>query len=358
MIPVGASLKDHGASKGAVASFLLSTPQTGVDSILVTYSLLGWVFAVYRVVVAFITGILGGWIIDRFTDGSVRSDSTIAPAQEIESAAENTPTNSPHPTGQPPSVKLKRGLRYGLYSLPQDIGGPLVIGLLIAALIGSLFASGSLAQSALGSGILPMLLMMVVGIPMYVCATASVPIAAALIIAGVSPGAALVFLVAGPATNAATITTIWKILGRASAIAYLCVVGVGALAAGALLNLLLRNPAISTTMHAHQELLPAWFSQASAVALLVVLGVALWPRRKKVTQASAPDAAEKLTLKIDGMTCTHCAAAVQRALEATEGVQSAEVSLEEKRAVVAGKGLDVAKLVAAVDAIGYKASAA
>ena len=206
-----------------------------------------------------------------------------------------------------------------------------------------------------------MLVMMLVAIPMYVCATASVPIAAALIMAGVSPGAALVFLVAGPATNAATITTIWKILGRNSAIVYLSVVALGALGAGALLDLLLRNPQLSTSLHHHGELLPAWLSTASAIILLAVLVNAVLPRRKrskKMESTSLPEGLGKVELKIEGMHCSNCANAVQRALTSQPGVASAEVMLEEKRAVVVGSDIDTDKLVAAVDEIGYKAAPA
>jgi uncharacterized membrane protein YraQ (UPF0718 family)/copper chaperone CopZ len=357
VIPVGASLKQHGASKGAVSSFLLSTPQTGVDSILVTYSLLGWVFTVYRVVVAFITGIVGGMLIDRFTDGDQPApvaDQVQDTAEAIATPSSKSPLGS---SGKPTPSKLTRGLKYGLISLPKDIGNSLIIGLLVAALISTLFTTGSLEKSVLGSGIIPMLVMMVIAIPMYVCATASVPIAAALILAGVSPGAALVFLVGGPATNAATISTIWKILGRRSATLYLAVVAVGALGAGALLDLLLRNPQLSTTLHHHGELLPAWFSQASAVVLVVVLINALWPRSRK-QMTTTQESKGNLTLRVEGMSCSHCVSSVKRALESQAGVASADVSLEEKQAIVAGAGYDLDKLIAAVEELGYRAAPA
>jgi len=203
VIPVAASLKKHGASRGATTSFLLSTPQTGVDSIFVTLSLLGPLYAIYRPVAALITGVVGGVIVDAVDRGDAHQNK----AKEVCTDACCNP-------GIKDSA-LKRIWDYGFIALPSDIGKTLLVGLLIAALISAVVPEGFIPESL--SGIWAMLAMLLLSIPMYVCATGSVPVAAALIAAGFSPGAALVFLVAGPATNAAAITTIWKILGHVHA---------------------------------------------------------------------------------------------------------------------------------------------
>jgi uncharacterized membrane protein YraQ (UPF0718 family) len=262
VIPVATSLRRHGASRGATTAFLLSTPQTGVDSILVTYSLLGPVFAVFRPVVAFVTGLLGGWLVDAREREAVGGSDDPPPCED----------DCCRPRGRRNPVW--RALRYGFVDLPADIGRPLLAGLAVAGLIAGLVPDDFFA-GVLGTGIVGMLAMMAVGIPLYVCATASVPIAAALMAKGVSPGAAMVFLVTGPATNAATVATVWKVLGRRTALTYLGVVAVSALGSGLLLDGLLtaRAPQLLDA-HAH-GMLPGWFSTGSAVALLGLLAAAV-----------------------------------------------------------------------------------
>lgn len=260
VIPVAASLRRHGASRGATVAFLLSTPQTGVDSIMVTFGLLGPVFAVFRPLAALLTGVAGGWLVD---------------------AADRRPD-----TGEPPVVctdeccarragegRLRRLLRYGFVTLPRDIGRAMIVGLVIAGLITAAIPDDFFA-GALGTGIGAMFLMMLIGIPVYVCATASVPVAAALIAKGVSPGVALVFLVTGPATNAAAITTLWKVLGRRTALIYLGSVAAAALISGLLLDYIFVAQGIEACRGAHW-MLPASLKAASAVVLLVVLGAGL-----------------------------------------------------------------------------------
>ncbi|MHC4643577.1 MAG: SO_0444 family Cu/Zn efflux transporter, partial [Planctomycetota bacterium] len=208
VIPVSMSLHKHGASKGSTISFLLSTPQTGVDSIFVTLSLLGPVFAVFRPLAAFITGIVGGTLVDVFEQKN--KDDVQPPQKCTDECCDTTVTHG----------RIKNGLKYGFITLPRDIGKAMLVGLAIAAVISALVPDGYFAEK-LGTGIFAMVVMMFLGIPVYVCATASVPVAAALILKGLTPGAALVFLMTGPATNAASFITIWKVLGKVTAITYL-----------------------------------------------------------------------------------------------------------------------------------------
>jgi len=343
VIPVSASLRRHGASRGATVAFLIATPQDGVDSVAVTFSLLGGAFAIFRLAVALVTGIVGGAVV------------AFSGADEQASGDETCREACCAPGGAP-GGRLRRIFSYGFLTLPRDIGRALVVGLLVAALIGAVVPKDFFA-GVLGGGVLAMLVMMALGVPVYVCATASVPIAAALVAKGASPGAALVFLMTGPASNAATIATVWKVMGRRTAVIYLATVALGALAAGLAMDYVFEVRGIAVGAAA-PWMLPAWLKSAAAVALLGVLGVALV--RGKHTHHEADGAGETgvptRVLRVTGMTCSHCADTVRRALEECPGVESAEVDLVRGRAVVKG-GADADALVAAVGGVGYHAEA-
>jgi len=267
VIPVAMSLRKHGSSRGATVSFLLSTPQTGVDSIAVTHSLLGPVFAVFRPLAALLTGTLGGWLTDRLErPGPAGAEDGVATCTD-ECCCGHQRRNG-----------VLRALRYGFVTMPRDIGKSILLGLLIAGLIAALIPDDFFA-GAIGAGVGAIFLMMLLGIPIYVCATASVPIAVALMAKGVSPGAALAFLIAGPATNAAAIVTIWKVLGRRTAAIYLFTVAVSAVLCGLALDYIFRVSRVAQHIHAGHAMLAPWVGTASAVALLLMVGVALAPRR-------------------------------------------------------------------------------
>ena len=340
VIPVAASLRRHGAGAAATTSFLISTPQTGVDSIMVTLSLLGPLFAVFRPIVAFLSGLFGGVLVNLFgfEKGAPPEEHPVCTA-ECCSGAEN-------------GHAFVRALRYGFVTLPRDINKALIVGIVLAGVITAAVPPNYLA-SVLGGGIAAMLIMMAVGIPIYVCATASVPIAAALIAKGVSPGAALVFLMTGPATNAATITTVWKIMGRRIAVIYLVTVAVSALAAGLILDAFFNAGGAHAMSHSHW-MMPRAVGLASAIALVVVLAAAFFRPAKVGKVVPAGGKARVLRMKIEGMTCNHCAGAVQRSLVESAGVRSAEVDPKKGEALVNGEGFDVARLTEAVEALGYK----
>jgi uncharacterized protein len=264
------SLHKRGASKSATIAFLLSTPQTGVDSIFVTFSLLGPVFAVFRPIAAFVTGIVGGIFVDMF-DRTEKSGQSPPKRTDTCCAGGNT-------------GKVISGLKYGFITLPRDIGRAMLVGLVVAAVISALVPDGFFADK-LGTGIVPMLVMMAVGIPMYVCASASVPIAAALILKGITPGAALVFLMTGPATNAASFVTIWNILGRKTAIIYLATVAGCALLSGILLDYIAAGVHFEIVTRPHQ-MLPQAVEYASAVVLLTILISATLRKKDKPDSAT------------------------------------------------------------------------
>ncbi|MGD9110519.1 MAG: SO_0444 family Cu/Zn efflux transporter [Phycisphaerales bacterium] len=254
VIPVSMSLRKHGASRGATISFLLSTPQTGVDSIFVTLSLLGPVFAIFRPLTAFATGIIGGGLVDAF-------DRT--------SKTEKSPVCEDECCSDTKKSKLRIGFKFAFVTLPRDIGKAMLVGLVIAAFLSALVPDDYFADK-LVHPVVAMLVMMVLGIPVYVCATASVPIAAVLIMKGLDPGAALVFLMTGPATNAASFTTIWKGLGGRTAIIYLATVAGCALAAGLLLDYIAAGFDFAV-MTRPGWMMPQVAKNASAVVLLSIL---------------------------------------------------------------------------------------
>ena len=266
VIPVSMSLHKHGAGRGPTISFLLSTPQTGVDSIFVTLSLLGPVFAVFRPLAALVTGVMGGTLVNLLGE---KTESQRPLPNELTKQTDDGGKNK----------KVFNGLKYGFITLPRDIGKAMLLGLFVAALISALVPEGFFAEK-LGTGILPMLVMMLLGIPVYVCATASVPVAAALIAKGITPGAALVFLMTGPATNAATFITIWKVLGNRTALVYLATVAGCALAGGILLDYIAAGVNIEIVTKPHWMLPPA-VKYISAFVLLAVLTFAFVSKKRQ-----------------------------------------------------------------------------
>lgn len=262
VIPVVASMRRHGASRAAATSFLLSTPQTGVDSILVTYSLLGGVFAIFRPIAALICGMIGGAMVLLFGQSASGTGGTEETPECADSCC----------TGDRSRPVLFRAARYGLVTLPRDLAVPLLIGIVVAGVLTALVKPGQL-NVYLGNGIVSILAMMAAGIPLYVCATASVPIAAGLVHMGASPGAALAFLIVGAATNPAGVAMVWKIMGRRTALLYLLTVAISALLCALLLDgifVLVQAWIPDMAAHEHSESVGPW-SAFWAVALLAVL---------------------------------------------------------------------------------------
>lgn len=354
VIPTGISFYKHGASKASTVSFLISTPQTGVDSIFVTYSLLGLPFAIIRPVVAFITGLFGGLIAKKIDP---------QPALAADSKNDN---GENMPEGFFP--KIKEMFRYSFVEFLQDISNWLIIGLLIAALI-SVFVPDNFFADKVPNNFLGMLIILVVAIPVYICATASVPVAAVLMMKGLSPGAALVLLMAGPATNAATITMIGKILGRKSLIAYLGAIITGALLTGLFIDNFLPaewfrlSEHFGHMGHDHKEMLPLWLKTGSAIilTLLILNGyiMKLINRGKMNEVKGSPDGTEfnpysVSTIYVGGMTCNHCKENVENSIKSVEGVEEVSVDLTTGKVNITGNSPDLSKIKTGIEEIGYK----
>ena len=271
VIPVVASMRRHGASRAASTAVLLSTPQTGIDGIAATYALLGPVFALFRPVAALVSGLLGGVLV------LLLGRSARDPNDDAESLP---PCTDSCCTGDRSHGALVRALRYGFVTLPRDLAVALLLGALIGGTMGVVLPPGQL-EAYLGGGLGSILLAMALGIPLYVCATGSVPIAAGLIYLGASPGSALAFLIVGPATNTATLTTIWKILGYRCASLYLATVAASAVICGLLLDAIV--PLVGRwlpqvgSLACHGEHGGAWLNLWAATLLAVLVASRIVP---------------------------------------------------------------------------------
>ncbi|OGS08311.1 MAG: hypothetical protein A2270_10800 [Elusimicrobia bacterium RIFOXYA12_FULL_51_18] len=266
VLPAAVSLKNKGAAKGATLSFLISTPESGIDSIVLSFALLDPIMAFFRPLAAFTTAVLAGTAENLFG---------VAEAEKP-SKSKRTPACACCHTGDKKAKqglieKFKAGMEYAFVEMLGDIGKWLVFGIVAAGIISYSFPQ-SFIERYFGSGWLSMLLMLIVGIPMYICASASTPIAAALIAKGMSPGAALVFLLAGPATNAAGIAVIAKLMGRRTVAIYLATISVSALAMGALLNQVYTFAGINprAIIGRAGEMTPEWLGMISAVVLMAL----------------------------------------------------------------------------------------
>jgi hypothetical protein len=269
VLPTAISLRKQGASKGATVSFLISTPESGVDSIAITYALIDPLMTIFRPIAAFITamtaGIVENLFPDRKTKERMEKDKNLCIFCEDE---ENTIQNHNHSL----SYRLIKGLHYAFTDLLGDIAKWLLIGVGIAGII-SYFVPKTLIENYLGYGWQAMLIMLIVGIPLYICATASTPIAAALIAKGMSPGVALVFLLVGPATNIAGVLSVGKFLGKRFVVIYLLSISVCAIVLGLLLNqiYLISGINIKATLGKAGEVLPHYIKVISSIILIILM---------------------------------------------------------------------------------------
>ena len=382
VLPTAMSLRREGASKGATTSFLIATPQTGIDSIMATYSLMGLPFAIIRPLAALVTALLGGTLVNTFDRNG---------KEELHA--------SEHVSETPMTLKEKiiGALRYGYVDMMQDIGKWLVIGLIVAGLITVAVPDGFFATFA-HRPLLGMLLVLACAVPMYLCATGSIPIAVALMLKGMTPGAALVLLMAGPAVNVASILVIRKVLGKRTLWLYLAAIVGGALAFALGIDYLLPREwfteslaTITAACHTHTP----WFNILCTIVLLALLVNALVRRfvRKPASEACGcggachgnEDACHEDTCKeegccekgtdateevlplheekpaeqvfiVTGMHCNHCRNSVLRIVGNLPGVDSVEVDLPSGKMSISGTA-DKESIIQAVDALGFVAKA-
>lgn len=406
VIPTSVGLRKEGASHGACASFLIATPQTGVDSIAATYSLMGLPFAIVRPVAALFTAMFGGWMVNRFAgeEGLMEADARRkTDGHDGHGGEENGHehgcgcgyhhdhedsccghSHHHHEGGEGWGAKLHEALEYAFVEMMQDVGKWLIVGLLIAALITVAVPNEWLA--ALHEyKLLNMLIVLAVAIPMYVCATGSIPIAVSLMAKGLTPGAALVLLMAGPAVNSASMLVIGKVFGRRTLTFYLLSIVIGAVAFGLGIDYLLPQEWFSVQAGfveagahcAHSLSVMDWVWIAALVALLLN---AFWQLHRGHgchchehnhechchdhghechchDHEADEEACERNlvhTYRVKGMSCNHCKANVERAIRGVDGVTDVAVDLAAGMATVTGKH-DTNQLVERVKSFGYEA---
>ena len=337
VLPTAIAMRRNGASRGASTSFLISTPQTGVDSIAATWSLLGYAFALLRPLAALITAVLGGMAVGK---SEATTDTETCRTEDATSDATKSI-----------SRKCLDALRYGFIDLVGSIGGWLVTGLIIAALI-TVYVPADFF-SILGSNpLLSMITVLVIAVPMYVCATGSIPIALSLVMKGLSPGTAFVLLMAGPAANFASFTLISREMGRKAAVIYLVSIIIGAITFGLGIDYLLPAEWFRIgnihTLAGHDRVFSLFPSVCSAV-LVTLLAVTLI-KRYKHHHIKLSTMTKEYTIK--GMNCPHCQATVTKSISAVKGVQQVDVNLSTGIATVEGEH-DAEDIVTAVRNAGF-----
>ena len=337
VIPTAIGLRNEKASKGAIASFLIATPQTGIDSILATFSLMGLGFAIIRPTAALITGVCGGLLVNRL----VKDEGSCS----LEGSSQLSSLNS--------QLKIWRVLKYAYYDMLRDIGLRLLIGLIVAALI-QVAIPDEFFLSFGSQPLLQMLAILVIAVPMYICSTGSIPVAAALMLKGLSPGAALVMLMAGPAVNLASILVVHKSMGRRFTSVYLMTIVGFAILFGLLLNATGWDFTI-TNQHVccmNTSVLPSPFKLICATVLTVLIIFALMMKFFSKFTSKKTIAPDITIYRVEDMHCSHCEAAVVRAVEALPGVENAKASASANTLTIKGSATEKT-IRAAVEGIGY-----
>jgi len=325
VIPLAESIRRDGASRSAVMAFLVSTPSSGVDSILATYALMGPVYALFRPIASFVSGIMVG-LITHFKGGSDKPP-----------VADQQKQNKPK---KKPDKSFKEVMTYGFKVIPGEISKSLLLGVLIGGAISAVVPADFGTTYLLGSPVLNYVVILLISIPLYICATGSIPIAAALITKGLLPGAALALLIAGPATNSVTIAFVYKKLGKRTAILYVLSISITAVLTGLLFDALISTDAAAMKFVTATEDAHFWeiFKIGCAVLLAYVFFNAkydlnLWNYFKKIFNRSET-MANTHTITVPDMTCQHCQMTISKSLEQMPEVQSVEIDLTAKKVTV------------------------
>jgi uncharacterized membrane protein YraQ (UPF0718 family)/copper chaperone CopZ len=343
VVPTGLYLKDQGASSPSAISFLISTPQTGADSIIATYGLMGPLFAWYRPIAAFVSGVVGGIAVRLFGDKDYNS---IGDAQ-----------NSDEEVKAPLKKRAVSSFKYAFGEFLDGIALHFLIGLVIAAVISVVIPADFIASIGLGSGIVSMLIMIAIGAPMYICSTSSIPIAVMLMAKGLSPGAAFVFLFMGPFTNAASLILVSKKFGRKTTVVYFLSTAVSAIGFGYLLDFITSVTNVKFSFLATGEAAMGAGPLQIAVASVFSAFVLFYALRKLKRYAAKVSASRKVLgsfeqYSVEGMDCPNCAAGLEAALRSEDGVDNAEITFESGQLKIWGT-VNKEKVEKMVEAHGY-----
>jgi len=344
VLPTAVALRRSGASRAASTSFLIATPQTGVDSIAATYSMMGLPFAILRPVAALVTSLIGGLAVGHWERKGTLDDVSTEASYEFSELPEGFWN------------KVVETFRYGFFDMMQSIGRWLLLGLIVATLITVLLPDDFFSTYARWP-FLNMFIIVLVAVPMYVCATGSIPIAAALMLKGMSPGCALVLLMAGPAANVASMFVVNKAFGRKATIVYLLSIIGGAMGFGVLVDYWpgLRETFVAAlpchVMH-HGMHGASWFSTVCSIFLLGMIVVALCTKYWKSHQINHNKTTAMKEFKVKGMMCPHCKANVEKGLAALPGVEKVTVDLAKGTALVEGSVPDQL-VIDCIEDLGY-----
>tara|TARA_B100002051_G_scaffold76624_1_gene73164 strand:- start:11424 stop:12656 length:1233 start_codon:yes stop_codon:yes gene_type:complete len=334
VIPVSASLKRHGASKGSIISFLVATPQTGIDSILATYGVLGVPILIFKLIVALLSGLVAGSLSDIYDKDKEEKKRTSC-ADECCDDEKNI---------------ILKGFNYGFKTLPKDIAEPLIVGIVLSGVIAFL-ANFESIQSAIavipnnfGGTIIKILIAMSFSIPMYICATASVPLAYVIATSLGSPGAAVALLIAGPATNISTITTTLKIVGRKSTLIYIGTVIAFGFIGGIIADLMSLQFAAKPHHHDHGISLISLIYIFSLIGILFVALIG----KKTIEKTS-----ESISLKVKGMTCSHCESNVIKALMSLNGSKKIIANHNTDEVIIDSDNFNLSKIKSVLKELNY-----
>lgn len=343
VLPTAVSLRRQGASKAATTSFLIATPQTGVDSIAATYSLLGLPFALIRPLAALTGAVFGGMAVGKFAPSNTDDHKLSCPS------ATNKGKASLH-------HKFKESIKYGFGDMIDSMGKWLVIGLIIATLI-TVFVPDSLFVGLKEYPLIAMIAVVMIAVPMYICATGSIPIAMSLMMKGLSPGVAFVLLMAGPAANFASILILNKTQGKKATAIYVASVVFTAIIFGLIIDFFLPESwfTISSIGDGHSAHLHfGWFETLCSVALTALILLSFLRKLNLFkTKTFNPINDMTKTYKIKGMNCAHCKASVEKAISAVDGVEEVSVSLAEGQASVKGNHIEQ-QVIEAVTLAGFE----
>jgi uncharacterized membrane protein YraQ (UPF0718 family)/copper chaperone CopZ len=339
VIPAALGIKKQGAGDGAAIGFLISTPQTGVDSIMVSASMLGFPFAIFKVISAFLIGLFGGsWA--QFTENS---QNTISPK-----------------TNDDDTPEAKRDFndifKFAIDDLLKMIWKWLVIGILVSSALTTFLPANFFQNYLPDNELLSMLVALIISLPMYVCATASVPVAAALIHAGMPTGAALVFLMAGPASNIATIGAVYRAFGLKKLMIYLTSIAVGSIISGILFDKIITNKILMPQMIHHSS--DSLLKTISAIVLLLLIARFLFKeiryKLKELKSRNISKNMQKINLKVTGMKCKNCVSHLKEELLILDGIATVDISLETSSVVIEGQEIELSLITEIVAKQGYK----
>lgn len=372
VLPTAVSLHRQGASRGATTSFLIATPQTGVDSIAATYSLLGLPMAILRPIAALFGSMIGGLAVNK--SDNTNSNSIDISAQPSESncscgghckdednlSADSCGCGCSHSDDEetPPTSfigKVIESVRYGMVDMVAAVGKWLVIGLFVAALI-TVFMPDDLLVGLSSHPLIAMLVMVALAVPMYVCATGSIPIALSLMLKGLTPGVGFVLLMAGPAANMASVMVLNRSLGRRATAVYVGSVIVTAILFGVMIDYFLPShwfmPPVASNgqpLHACHD-----FGIFQTLCSALLVGLLLYSFFKKHNSNINPQSKTEMikTYIVKGMSCAHCKMSVEKALSSLKGCESAVVNLSAGTVTVNGP-VDTASVMKAVELAGF-----